>query len=211
MGSMQCNVEFGGQLNICSRTKESRGKPWSSWSVAYKSPVLCGRHIKRSGPQRKHHALTVLYRPLHSNSCLFQYFRNNELYTNTRFIIETMRLLLRVAAEVDSWTNAEECPFILLCSAIQDVCTADSRRLLLTAAAPVWLWRLRNLSVQINWSSRLATFHFTCSVQCRVGRYVSTVIQPAPLLAMINCTPSVLFITELFPHFSSIWCSFCET
>jgi hypothetical protein len=34
MGSMQCNVEFGGQLSICSRTKESRGKPWSSWSVA---------------------------------------------------------------------------------------------------------------------------------------------------------------------------------
>jgi hypothetical protein len=34
MGSMQCNVEFGYQLSICSRTEENHGKPWSSWPVA---------------------------------------------------------------------------------------------------------------------------------------------------------------------------------
>jgi hypothetical protein len=34
MVSMQCNVEFGYQLSICSRTKENHGKPWSSWPVA---------------------------------------------------------------------------------------------------------------------------------------------------------------------------------
>jgi hypothetical protein len=34
MGSMQCNVELGYQLSICSRTKENHGKPWSCWSVA---------------------------------------------------------------------------------------------------------------------------------------------------------------------------------
>jgi hypothetical protein len=32
MRSMQCNVEFGYQLNICSGTKENHGKPWSSWT-----------------------------------------------------------------------------------------------------------------------------------------------------------------------------------
>jgi hypothetical protein len=34
MRSMQCNVEFGYQLNICSGTKENHGKPRSSWPVA---------------------------------------------------------------------------------------------------------------------------------------------------------------------------------
>jgi hypothetical protein len=31
MWSKQCNVEFGYQLSICSRTEENHGKPWSSW------------------------------------------------------------------------------------------------------------------------------------------------------------------------------------
>jgi hypothetical protein len=34
MASMQCNVEFGYQLSICSETKENHGKPSSSWPVA---------------------------------------------------------------------------------------------------------------------------------------------------------------------------------
>jgi hypothetical protein len=34
MGTMQCNVEFGYQLSICSGTKENNGKRWSSWPVA---------------------------------------------------------------------------------------------------------------------------------------------------------------------------------
>jgi hypothetical protein len=34
MGSMQCNVEFGYQVSICSETKENHGKPWSRWPVA---------------------------------------------------------------------------------------------------------------------------------------------------------------------------------
>jgi hypothetical protein len=34
MGSMQCNVEIGYQLSICSGIKENHGKPWSSWPVA---------------------------------------------------------------------------------------------------------------------------------------------------------------------------------
>jgi hypothetical protein len=34
MWSMQCKVEFGYQLSICSGTKENYGKPWSSWPVA---------------------------------------------------------------------------------------------------------------------------------------------------------------------------------
>jgi hypothetical protein len=34
MGSMQCNVEFGYQLSICSETKVNHGKPWSNWPVA---------------------------------------------------------------------------------------------------------------------------------------------------------------------------------
>jgi hypothetical protein len=34
MRSMQCNVEFGYQLSICSGTKENHGKPWLSCSVA---------------------------------------------------------------------------------------------------------------------------------------------------------------------------------
>jgi hypothetical protein len=32
--SMQCNVEFGYLLSICSGTKEKHGKPWSSWPAA---------------------------------------------------------------------------------------------------------------------------------------------------------------------------------
>ena len=32
--SMQCVVQFGHQLNICSETQENRGKYWSSWPVA---------------------------------------------------------------------------------------------------------------------------------------------------------------------------------
>jgi hypothetical protein len=32
MRSMQCNVELGYQLNICSETKENHGKPCSSWT-----------------------------------------------------------------------------------------------------------------------------------------------------------------------------------
>jgi hypothetical protein len=34
MGCMECNVEVGYQLSICSGTKENHGKPWSSWPVA---------------------------------------------------------------------------------------------------------------------------------------------------------------------------------
>jgi hypothetical protein len=34
MRSIQCNVEFGYQLSICSGTKEDHGKPWSRWSAA---------------------------------------------------------------------------------------------------------------------------------------------------------------------------------
>jgi hypothetical protein len=34
MGSMQCNVEFGYQLCICSATKENHGKPWSNGPVS---------------------------------------------------------------------------------------------------------------------------------------------------------------------------------
>jgi hypothetical protein len=34
MWSMQCHLEFGYQLSICSGTKENHGKPWSSWPVA---------------------------------------------------------------------------------------------------------------------------------------------------------------------------------
>jgi hypothetical protein len=34
MWSIQCNVEFGYQLSICSGTKENHGKPWSSWPLA---------------------------------------------------------------------------------------------------------------------------------------------------------------------------------
>jgi hypothetical protein len=33
MGSMQCNVEFGYQLSVCSGTKENHGK-LSGWPVA---------------------------------------------------------------------------------------------------------------------------------------------------------------------------------
>jgi hypothetical protein len=34
MRSLQCNMEFGYQLSICSGTKENHGKTWSSWPVA---------------------------------------------------------------------------------------------------------------------------------------------------------------------------------
>jgi hypothetical protein len=34
MWSMQCNVECGYQLSICSGTKENHRNPWSSWPVA---------------------------------------------------------------------------------------------------------------------------------------------------------------------------------
>jgi hypothetical protein len=34
MGSMQCNVEFGYQLSICSRIKENHGNTLSNWPVA---------------------------------------------------------------------------------------------------------------------------------------------------------------------------------
>jgi hypothetical protein len=39
MWSMQCNVESGYQLSICSGTKENHRKPWSSWPVA--GPSRC--------------------------------------------------------------------------------------------------------------------------------------------------------------------------
>jgi hypothetical protein len=32
--ALQCNVDFGYQLSICSGTKENHGKPWSGWPVA---------------------------------------------------------------------------------------------------------------------------------------------------------------------------------
>jgi hypothetical protein len=32
--SMQCNVQFGYKLSICSRIKENHGKPWSTCQVA---------------------------------------------------------------------------------------------------------------------------------------------------------------------------------
>jgi hypothetical protein len=34
MWRMQCNVKFGYQLSICSGTKETHGKSWTSWPVA---------------------------------------------------------------------------------------------------------------------------------------------------------------------------------
>jgi hypothetical protein len=40
MWSMQCNVEFGYQLSICSRIEENHGKPWSSWSTTTDSNDL---------------------------------------------------------------------------------------------------------------------------------------------------------------------------
>jgi hypothetical protein len=43
---MQCNVEFGYQLSICSGTKENHGKPWSSWQVA--GPSGCKLTSSRS-------------------------------------------------------------------------------------------------------------------------------------------------------------------
>jgi hypothetical protein len=39
MRSMQCNMEFGYQLSICSGTKENHRKPWSSWPVT--GPSRC--------------------------------------------------------------------------------------------------------------------------------------------------------------------------
>jgi hypothetical protein len=59
MGSMQCNVEFGYQLSICSGTKENQGKPKSSWPVAGPSgcsillPKITYFLMIRHGPQRK--------------------------------------------------------------------------------------------------------------------------------------------------------------
>jgi hypothetical protein len=54
MGSIQCNVEFGYQLSICSRTKENYGKPLSSWPVncPMKTPNMC-TNIQLL-PHRKH-------------------------------------------------------------------------------------------------------------------------------------------------------------
>jgi hypothetical protein len=46
MQSMQCNVEFGYQLSICSGTKENHGKLWSSWLVA--GPSECNRLLASS-------------------------------------------------------------------------------------------------------------------------------------------------------------------
>jgi hypothetical protein len=43
MWSMQCNVEFGYQLSICSGIEENHGKPWSSWPVA--GPLIGGVHL----------------------------------------------------------------------------------------------------------------------------------------------------------------------
>jgi hypothetical protein len=34
MGSMQCNVEIGYNISICSGTKENKGKSWSTWPAS---------------------------------------------------------------------------------------------------------------------------------------------------------------------------------
>jgi hypothetical protein len=54
MRSMQCNVEFGYELNIRSGTKENHGKPWSSWLknqgchslTTWASPYLTGNTLR---------------------------------------------------------------------------------------------------------------------------------------------------------------------
>jgi hypothetical protein len=34
MRNVQCNVDFGHQLMVCSRTEEKNGKLWSRWTAA---------------------------------------------------------------------------------------------------------------------------------------------------------------------------------
>jgi hypothetical protein len=58
MGSMQCNVEFGYQLSICSATKENHGKPWSSWTVA--GPSECN-WLLASSPALNPRTLTLVH------------------------------------------------------------------------------------------------------------------------------------------------------
>jgi hypothetical protein len=62
--SMQCNVEFGYQLIICSGTKESHGKPSSSWPVAGPS----GCKLTSSEP---------------ATSCFLQYFYVRTIWIST--------------------------------------------------------------------------------------------------------------------------------
>jgi hypothetical protein len=58
MRSMQCNVELGYQLSICSGAKENHGKPRLSWPVA--GPSGCKltssqqSGIKYASPNTKH-------------------------------------------------------------------------------------------------------------------------------------------------------------
>jgi hypothetical protein len=57
MGSMQCTVEFGYQLSICSGTKENHGKPWSNWPAA--GPSECNR-LLASSPALNPRTLTLV-------------------------------------------------------------------------------------------------------------------------------------------------------
>jgi hypothetical protein len=58
MVSMQCNVEFGYQLSICSGTKENHGKPWSILPVAV--PSECN-WLLASSPALNPRTLTLVH------------------------------------------------------------------------------------------------------------------------------------------------------
>jgi hypothetical protein len=54
---MQCNVEFGYQLSICSGTKENHGKSWSNWPVG--GPSECN-WLLTSSPALNPRTLTLV-------------------------------------------------------------------------------------------------------------------------------------------------------
>jgi hypothetical protein len=90
MWSMQCNMEFGYQLSICSGTKENHGEPWSSWLVAGPSGCKLASSQQSSIKYESHNispdlCCFFLFLSLKTFiSCFYKHFYLNIIWISTK-------------------------------------------------------------------------------------------------------------------------------